>query len=330
MWFKIQLSSYLPPISVLVGVDGMLYLKLVDIGALLGKKNAYSYKQYKLFHAVEAREVLPATGFFIGTKTLALPVVPITVACRLIENEDLNLAKLVCYQFGQGYAHKKGMRSFVTNERKAPLLECVDTVDERCVHIPQWIRDFVKDLTLYREEIANSELPSTSSHVRQPVKRKWVDSCQELFKRLHVVHDDDDSCTAQSEPPMANIKTERPDTPATEPSTLNVESPESPVPEESMQATIPEIPLEPPLEPIPEIQTEPVPEHVTEHIAETSNTGRKILSACLNIAELNFSPTTSVFPQPGDLIIKFRTPPPRVIFVQGEEDDMYWMCRNRS
>ncbi|GBN49647.1 hypothetical protein AVEN_160539-1 [Araneus ventricosus] len=156
MWFKLKLKAFLPIVSILVGNNGLLYMKLVEIGLLLGKRNPYSYRTCLKHFAVLGKDVLPLEGYDVPHKTMHAHLVTLAQAYQLLLDEDVQLAQLLVDRLAKGYARKHGMRKFVLNEGKAPLLECVDEMDDRCISVHEWIDSFVRDLELYRREVARS------------------------------------------------------------------------------------------------------------------------------------------------------------------------------
>ncbi|GBO23055.1 hypothetical protein AVEN_99629-1 [Araneus ventricosus] len=90
-----------------------------------------------------------------------------------------------------------------------------------------------------------------------------------------------------------------------------------------------DIETEPSEEPIPEgiNSEESVPE---EHSAEETSRKPPLLYAVMYFENITFSSASRLFPEPGDIIVKFQTPPSRVFFVKGEEDEMYWINNHRN
>ncbi|GFV47659.1 uncharacterized protein TNCV_1708551 [Trichonephila clavipes] len=59
MWFKILLSNQHHPLAAMVGKDGKIYFRLVDVGTLLGRSNAYRFtKRFDTF-LIQGKNVLP-------------------------------------------------------------------------------------------------------------------------------------------------------------------------------------------------------------------------------------------------------------------------------
>ncbi|GBN69893.1 hypothetical protein AVEN_147326-1, partial [Araneus ventricosus] len=261
----------------------------------------------------------------------------------------------------KGYARKHGMRKFVLNEGKAPLLECVDETDDRCISVPEWIDSFFRDLELYRREVARSSSestmgPSTSGLQQSAGKRKRSEDDSILRRLLFqkrpseeyalpvdaVINTEpspvDDEPISDS-PVNVAIKTE----PSSDsPMDVTFKTEPSSVPENPVDVTIKtelssdppvdiviksepssddDIETEPSEEPIPEgiNSEEPVPE---EHSAEATNRKPPLLYAVMNFENSTFSSASRSFPEPGDVIVKFQTPPSRVFFVKGKEDGM--------
>ncbi|GBM95601.1 hypothetical protein AVEN_275380-1, partial [Araneus ventricosus] len=338
MWFKLKLNAFLPIVSILVGKDGLLYMKLVEIGILLGKRNPYSYRTCLKHFAVQGKDVLPLEGYDVPHKTMHAHLVTLALAYQLLLDQDVQLAKLLVDRLAKGYARKHGMRKFVLNEGKAPLLECVDETDDKCISVPEWIDSFVRDLELYRREVARSSSesamgPSTSGLQQSAGKRKCLEE-DGILRRLLLQTRPSEEYVTNTEPspvddepsPMdVAIKTEPMDvTIKTEPSSVpeNVTIKTEPLPVDivikSEPASDDDIETEPSEEPVPEgiNSEEPVPE---QQSAEETSRKPQLLYAVLNFENITFSSATRVFPEPGDVIVKFQTPPSRVFFVKGEE-----------
>ncbi|GBN22374.1 hypothetical protein AVEN_142950-1 [Araneus ventricosus] len=347
MWFKLKLNAFLPIVSILVGKDGLLYMKLVEIGILLGKRNPYSYRTCLKHFAVQGKDVLPLEGYDVPHKTMHAHLVTLALAYQLLLDQDVQLAKLLVDRLAKGYARKHGMRKFVLNEGKAPLLECVDETDDKCISVPEWIDSFVRDLELYRREVARSSSESTMGPSTSGLQQSAGKCLEEdgILRRLLLQTRPSEEYVTNTEPspvddepsPMdVAIKTEPMDvTIKTEPSSVpeNVTIKTEPLPVDivikSEPASDDDIETEPSEEPILEgiNSEEPVPEQ--QSAGETSRKPQ-LLYAVLNFENITFSSATRVFPEPGDVIVKFQTPPSRVFFVKGEEDGMYWINNHRN
>ncbi|GBO29892.1 hypothetical protein AVEN_149057-1 [Araneus ventricosus] len=347
MWFKLKLNAFLPIVSILVGKDGLLYMKLVEIGILLGKRNPYSYRTCLKHFAVQGKDVLPLEGYDVPHKTMHAHLVTLALAYQLLLDQDVQLAKLLVDRLAKGYARKHGMRKFVLNEGKAPLLECVDETDDKCISVPEWIDSFVRDLELYRREVARSSSESTMGPSTSGLQQSAGKCLEEdgILRRLLLQTRPSEEYVTNTEPspvddepsPMdVAIKTEPMDvTIKTEPSSVpeNVTIKTEPLPVDIVIKSEPssddDIETEPSEEPVPEgiHSEEPVPEQ--QSAGETSRKPQ-LLYAVLNFENITFSSATRVFPEPGDVIVKFQTPPSRVFFVKGEEDGMYWINNHRN
>ncbi|GBL86700.1 hypothetical protein AVEN_194926-1 [Araneus ventricosus] len=347
MWFKLKLNAFLPIVSILVGKDGLLYMKLVEIGILLGKRNPYSYRTCLKHFAVQGKDVLPLEGYDVPHKTMHAHLVTLALAYQLLLDQDVQLAKLLVDRLAKGYARKHGMRKFVLNEGKAPLLECVDETDDKCISVPEWIDSFVRDLELYRREVARSSSESTMGPSTSGLQQSAGKCLEEdgILRRLLLQTRPSEEYVTNTEPspvddepsPMdVAIKTEPMDvTIKTEPSSVpeNVTIKTEPLPVDiaikSEPASDDDIETEPSEEPVLEgiNSEEPVPE---QQSAEETSRKPQLLYAVLNFENITFSSATRVFPEPGDVIVKFQTPPSRVFFVKGEEDGMYWINNHRN
>ncbi|GFS61293.1 uncharacterized protein TNIN_191681 [Trichonephila inaurata madagascariensis] len=61
MWFKILLPhQHYPLLAAMVGKDGKLYFRLVDVGALLGRSKVYEFSKRFDNLVIQGKDVLPA------------------------------------------------------------------------------------------------------------------------------------------------------------------------------------------------------------------------------------------------------------------------------
>ncbi|GFY64367.1 uncharacterized protein TNIN_359771 [Trichonephila inaurata madagascariensis] len=60
MWFKILLPHQRYPLAAMVGKDGKLYFRLVDVGALLGRSKVYECAKRFDYLVIQGKGVLPA------------------------------------------------------------------------------------------------------------------------------------------------------------------------------------------------------------------------------------------------------------------------------
>ncbi|GFU90337.1 uncharacterized protein TNCV_4947191 [Trichonephila clavipes] len=59
MWFKLLLPRQHYPLAAMVGKDGKLYFRLVDVGALLGRSKVYQFAKRFDHLALQGKDVLP-------------------------------------------------------------------------------------------------------------------------------------------------------------------------------------------------------------------------------------------------------------------------------
>ncbi|GFX76047.1 uncharacterized protein TNCV_3718181 [Trichonephila clavipes] len=60
MWFKILLPHQHYPLAAMIGKDGKLYFRLVDVGALLGRSKVYEFAKQFDSLIIQGKDVLPA------------------------------------------------------------------------------------------------------------------------------------------------------------------------------------------------------------------------------------------------------------------------------
>ncbi|GFX13989.1 uncharacterized protein TNCV_611951 [Trichonephila clavipes] len=60
MWFKILLPHQHYPLAAMVGKDGKLYFRLVDVGALLRRSKVYEFAKRFDNLVIQGKDLLPA------------------------------------------------------------------------------------------------------------------------------------------------------------------------------------------------------------------------------------------------------------------------------
>ena len=143
MWFKLALGKWCHPLSVLVGRDGHLYWRILDIALVLGKSNTYDFSK-RVKDSLRGCQVVP-TG---PDATLRCLVLPTSQTLELLAKRNSELANALDQALLNGKAVATYPATTTTtcsaSYRIAPLL----TVDEERgnVLISEWIRTYAANV----------------------------------------------------------------------------------------------------------------------------------------------------------------------------------------
>ncbi|KAF8789382.1 PiggyBac transposable element-derived protein like [Argiope bruennichi] len=302
-------------------------------------------------HKVQGKDILSTVGFKIPPKTLTSHYVPIVLVYKFILSEFPDTTRLFQKQFQEGIAHKHRMRKFLSHEKKAPLLLCVEKSDDKCVSVPLWIDQFIKDLERFRQEVRKNPTTCTSGEF---VKRAASASNTQYFKERKLdnepepgpsneniplidLESPENTMDTSQESPVEQVSRDTTpeqlipqDTPQDCPVENVSEDTSQERPMENVSQDITEKPPvgpisqditeEPPVEPISQatipVERPPTPETVPN----LPNPRRQVPMFYVNV---NNKLSRGSFLEPGDLIVKFHTLPSRVIFMVDDHDAMY-------
>ncbi|GFY64063.1 hypothetical protein TNIN_183961 [Trichonephila inaurata madagascariensis] len=92
MWFQLALSPEAPLLGVLVGVDNLLYFRIVDIANLLGRKNGAMFAKRFPYDIILGNDVILRTQKY-PKQTACAHLITRDTAVRIIRRENLELAK---------------------------------------------------------------------------------------------------------------------------------------------------------------------------------------------------------------------------------------------
>lgn len=321
MWFCVQLDRYLPLVPILVGHRGLLYIKLVEIGKLLGKTNPYVFRTMHKRVASRIADVIPWPVLDVQKKTMEALVVPIDVAHRLMMEDNPSVGELFSRCLFRGFAHPRGLKKFVANERKAPILVCVEEMDELSVFIPDWIEEFNKDLIRYHQDQVSktsgitADEPSGSSQVSRE-NGQVSQTSSPRRKRTRTLSAEVDTSTREFfVVPESVVELSRTDSFSSDTNSEARESLVTDVPAEKKQ--------QPPRETIAQLSVETSQENESGEGSDEIQM-HHVPVAFVNLDRLSFVPPSGGnFLRPGDFIVQFRETPPRVFFVKGETEGLF-------
>ncbi|GFR00483.1 hypothetical protein TNCT_350001 [Trichonephila clavata] len=150
MWFQLALSMDGPVLGILVGMDNLLYFRILDIASLLGKKNGTMFAKCFTNDIVLGNHVLPPTQQY-PKQTARVQLVTRNAALHIIGRKNKKLAKKLSNTLETGYAYVQGKRTFEYSYKQSPKLVVVDCPHKNTVKVAQWIREFTQDLELQRK-----------------------------------------------------------------------------------------------------------------------------------------------------------------------------------
>ncbi|GFR03133.1 hypothetical protein TNCT_478221 [Trichonephila clavata] len=150
MWFQLALSMDAPVLDILVGMDNLLYFRILDIASLLGKKNGTMFAKCFSNDIILGNHVLPPTQKY-HKQTARVQQVTRNAALHIIGRKNNKLAKKLSNALETGYAYVQGKRTFESSYKQSPKLYVVDYPNKNTVKVAQWIREFTQDLELQRK-----------------------------------------------------------------------------------------------------------------------------------------------------------------------------------
>ncbi|GFV24757.1 uncharacterized protein TNCV_882251 [Trichonephila clavipes] len=127
MWFKLLLPRQHYPLAAMVGKDGKLYFRLVDVGALLGRSKVYKFAKRFDNLAIQGKDVLPDhKSYPIMTQKSKL-VTP-AVVFNILNAELSSLATSFALSLNAGSALVENPSNlFVESFKTAPVLHVQDS-----------------------------------------------------------------------------------------------------------------------------------------------------------------------------------------------------------
>ncbi|GFS68973.1 uncharacterized protein TNCV_4569941 [Trichonephila clavipes] len=127
MWLKILLPHQHYPLAAIVGKDGKLYFRLVDVGALLGRSKVYKFAKRFDNLVIQSKDVLPAHKQYPIMTQKSKLVTP-DVVFNILKAELLSWATSFAISLNAGSALVENPSSlFVENYKTSPVLHVQDT-----------------------------------------------------------------------------------------------------------------------------------------------------------------------------------------------------------
>ncbi|GFX29256.1 uncharacterized protein TNCV_3217901 [Trichonephila clavipes] len=159
MWFKLLLPRQHYPLAAMVGKDGKLYFRLVDVGALLGRSKVYKFAKRFDHLAIQGKDVLPDhKSYPIMTQKSKL-VTP-AVVFNILNAELSSLATSFALSLNAGSALVENPSNlFVESFKTAPVLHVQDSSVPNAILVRLWVQTFIQKVQDMRR-MQNGSKPS--------------------------------------------------------------------------------------------------------------------------------------------------------------------------
>ncbi|GFW87444.1 uncharacterized protein TNCV_1300891 [Trichonephila clavipes] len=127
MWFKILLPHQHYPLAAMIGKDGKLYFRLVDVGALLGRSKLYEFAKQFDSLVIQGKNVLPARKQYPIMTQKSKLVTP-DVVFNILNAELSSLATSFAMSLNAGSALVENPSNlFVESYKTSPVLHVQDS-----------------------------------------------------------------------------------------------------------------------------------------------------------------------------------------------------------
>ncbi|GFX40541.1 uncharacterized protein TNCV_2373251 [Trichonephila clavipes] len=159
MWFKLLLPHQHYPLAAMVGKDGKLYFRLVDVGALLGRSKVYKFAKRFDHLVIQGKDVLPAhKPYPIMTQKSKL-VTP-DVVFNILNAELSSLATSFAISLHAGSALVENPSNmFVESFKTSPVLHVQDSPVPNSILVRLWVQTFIEKVQDMRR-MQNGSKPS--------------------------------------------------------------------------------------------------------------------------------------------------------------------------
>ncbi|GFX82810.1 uncharacterized protein TNCV_1699291 [Trichonephila clavipes] len=125
MWFKILLPNQHHPLAVMVGKEGKIYFRLVDVGTLLGQSNVYNFTKRFDTLVIQGKDVLPVHKSYPVMTQKSKLVTP-DVVFNILNAELSSLATSFDTSLNAGMALVEG-NLMVEKYKMSPVLHVQDS-----------------------------------------------------------------------------------------------------------------------------------------------------------------------------------------------------------
>ncbi|GFT62209.1 uncharacterized protein TNCV_639691 [Trichonephila clavipes] len=144
MWFKILLPHQHYPLAAMIGKDGKLYFRLVDVGALLGRSKVYEFAKRFDNLVIQGKDVLPAHKQYPIMTQKSKLVTP-DVVFNILNAELSSLATSFAISLNAGSALVENPNNlFVESYKTSPVLHVQDSPVPNSILVRLWVQTFIQ------------------------------------------------------------------------------------------------------------------------------------------------------------------------------------------
>ncbi|GFU12288.1 uncharacterized protein TNCV_4664531 [Trichonephila clavipes] len=144
MWFKILLPHQHYPLAAMIGKDGKLYFRLVDVGALLGRSKVYEFAKQFDSLIIQGKDVLPAHKQYPIMTQKSKLVTP-AVVFNILNAELSSLATSFALSLKAGSALVENPSNlYVESYKTSPVLHVQDSPVPNAILVRLWIQTFIQ------------------------------------------------------------------------------------------------------------------------------------------------------------------------------------------
>ncbi|GFU00040.1 uncharacterized protein TNCV_2345851 [Trichonephila clavipes] len=159
MWFKILLLHQHYPLAAMVGNDGKLYFRPVDVGALLGRSKIYKFAKRFDNIIIQGKDVLPAHKQYPIMTQKSKLVTP-DVVFNILNAELSSLAMRFAISCNVGSALVENPSNlFVESYKTSPVLHVQDSPVPNSILVRLSVQPFIQKLQDMRQ-MQNGSKPS--------------------------------------------------------------------------------------------------------------------------------------------------------------------------
>ncbi|GFX71837.1 uncharacterized protein TNCV_2010741 [Trichonephila clavipes] len=144
MWFKLLLPHQHYPLAAMVGKDGKLYFRLVDVGALPGRSKLYKFAKRFNSLVIQGKDVLPAHKQYPIMTQKSKLVTP-DVVFNILNAELSSLVTSFAISLNAGSAMvEKPSNLFVESFKTSSVLHVQDSTVPNSILVRLWIQTFIQ------------------------------------------------------------------------------------------------------------------------------------------------------------------------------------------
>ncbi|GFS49622.1 uncharacterized protein TNCV_3467751 [Trichonephila clavipes] len=159
MWFKILLPHQHYPLAAMIGKDGKLYFRLVDVGALLGRSKVYEFAKQFDSLIIQGKDVLPAHKQYPIMTQKSKLVTP-AVVFNILNAELSSLATSFAISLNAGSALVENPSNlYVESYKTSPVLHVQDSPVPNSILVRLWIQTFIQKVQDMRQMQNGSSPP---------------------------------------------------------------------------------------------------------------------------------------------------------------------------